>query len=95
MGGGNFAFDWNAVLNVPYQVQSCTNLATLGWANAGSTDKSYGIQVARLAGVPGDVLDRADAVLKELENRHLEGKESASTYRRKRKAISIFLEEFP
>jgi DNA mismatch repair protein MutS len=33
----------------------------------GSADKSYGIHVARLAGVPGEVLDRAKEVLAELE----------------------------
>jgi DNA mismatch repair protein MutS len=33
----------------------------------GSADKSYGIQVARLAGLPGTVLDRAGEVLANLE----------------------------
>jgi DNA mismatch repair protein MutS len=37
---------------------------------AGSADKSYGIHVARLAGVPGPVLERAEAVLAELETHH-------------------------
>jgi DNA mismatch repair protein MutS len=36
----------------------------------GSADKSYGIHVARLAGVPAAVLDRAAAVLAELEAHH-------------------------
>jgi len=36
----------------------------------GSADKSYGIHVARLAGVPGEVLERASAVLAELEAHH-------------------------
>jgi DNA mismatch repair protein MutS len=34
---------------------------------AGSADRSYGIHVARLAGVPREVLDRAEQVLRELE----------------------------
>ena len=34
---------------------------------AGSVDHSYGIQVAKLAGVPSLVLDRAKAILKDLE----------------------------
>ena len=34
---------------------------------AGSADKSYGIQVARLAGLPASVTDRADEVLANLE----------------------------
>jgi DNA mismatch repair protein MutS len=36
---------------------------------AGSTDKSYGIHVAQLAGLPGEVLERAREVLAELETR--------------------------
>jgi DNA mismatch repair protein MutS len=37
----------------------------------GSADKSYGIHVAQLAGVPVEVLDRAKSVLAELEGRHV------------------------
>jgi DNA mismatch repair protein MutS len=42
----------------------------------GATDKSYGIQVARLAGVPKAVLDRAKEILSNLEESELtpEGK---------------------
>jgi DNA mismatch repair protein MutS len=42
----------------------------------GATDKSYGIQVARLAGVPKPVLDRAKEILSNLEESELtpEGK---------------------
>jgi DNA mismatch repair protein MutS len=40
----------------------------------GSADKSYGIHVARLAGVPTEVLDRAKRVLAELESHHLDEK---------------------
>ncbi len=40
----------------------------------GSADKSYGIHVAQLAGVPGAVLERARDVLAELEARHVETK---------------------
>ena len=42
----------------------------------GGTDKSYGIQVARLAGVPKPVLDRAKEILRNLEESELtpEGK---------------------
>ncbi len=39
---------------------------------AGSADKSYGIHVARLAGVPTEVLDRARQVLGQLESHHLD-----------------------
>lgn len=38
---------------------------------AGGTDKSYGIQVARLAGVPKPVLDRAKVILRNLEESEL------------------------
>ena len=34
---------------------------------SGSADKSYGIHVARLAGIPAAVLDRARGILSELE----------------------------
>ncbi|MGI8965561.1 MAG: DNA mismatch repair protein MutS [Limisphaerales bacterium] len=42
----------------------------------GGTDKSYGIQVARLAGVPKNVLERAKEILRNLEDSELtpEGK---------------------
>jgi DNA mismatch repair protein MutS len=39
----------------------------------GSADRSYGIHVARLAGVPREVLERAEQVLGELEGRAPEG----------------------
>ena len=35
---------------------------------AGAADKSYGIQVARLAGLPGEVIDRAKEILTNLED---------------------------
>ncbi|QGJ71604.1 DNA mismatch repair protein MutS [Planctomycetales bacterium 10988] len=36
----------------------------------GPADKSYGIHVARLAGVPHEVIDRAEVILQQLENTH-------------------------
>ena len=49
----------------------------------GGTDKSYGIQVARLAGVPKGVLDRAKEILRNLEESELtpEGNVRQSTRR--------------
>jgi DNA mismatch repair protein MutS len=38
----------------------------------GTADKSYGIHVARLAGVPGDVIERARVILDTLESDHLD-----------------------
>ncbi|MEX0939618.1 MAG: DNA mismatch repair protein MutS [Pirellulales bacterium] len=39
----------------------------------GAADKSYGIHVARLAGVPAEVNHRAKQILAQLENEHLDG----------------------
>ncbi|MFZ4396541.1 MAG: DNA mismatch repair protein MutS [Kiritimatiellia bacterium] len=39
---------------------------------AGAADKSYGIHVARLAGMPGEVIDRAREILSNLEEGELE-----------------------
>jgi DNA mismatch repair protein MutS len=52
----------------------------------GSADKSYGIHVARLAGVPADVLERAREVLAELEAQHLQTGERSTTSRRRRRS---------
>jgi len=38
----------------------------------GAADKSYGIHVARLAGVPRDVVQRAQVILEQLENDHVD-----------------------
>jgi DNA mismatch repair protein MutS len=40
----------------------------------GTADKSYGIHVARLAGVPASVLERASVILQTLEEDHLDEK---------------------
>ena len=50
----------------------------------GGADKSYGIHVAQLAGLPRAVLHRADEVLTELEN-HTEEKAARSARRRREK----------
>jgi len=56
------------------------NIAVKEWADEiiflrkiveGGTDKSYGIQVARLAGVPKEVIERAKVILSELEEEAL------------------------
>ena len=56
----------------------------------GATDRSYGIHVARLAGVPEKVIDRANEILKELERESLleeaeEEEESSGNGKRKKK----------
>src|SRR6202035_2956218 len=57
----------------------------------GSADKSYGIHVARLAGVPEEVLNRAREVLAEVESRPLETNERAPRRRRREAAPHLNL----
>ncbi len=56
---------------------------------AGGTDKSYGIQVARLAGVPKPVLERAKEILSNLEESELTpaGRARASSRHREREKL--------
>jgi DNA mismatch repair protein MutS len=35
----------------------------------GATNRSYGIQVARLAGIPGEVINRSKKILYRIENK--------------------------
>ncbi len=55
------ATDWNGELVFLHEVRE------------GAADRSYGVQVARLAGLPGKVVARAKAVLRALEARAREG----------------------
>jgi len=64
---------------------------------AGSADKSYGIHVARLAGIPSEVLGRAREVLRQLESHHLD-EELPRPRRRKRVPVDaqpMLFEEAP
>ena len=45
------------------------NITFLHKVKDGSVDKSYGINVAKLAGLPDEVIDRADAILKVYEGK--------------------------
>ena len=60
----------------------------------GTTDKSYGIQVARLAGLPGDVLKKARQILNSLEkdNVSLAINSSKENYDEKDKPLSSLVE---
>ena len=49
---------------------------------AGAADKSYGIHVARLAGVPREVIERAKEILAQLEQDHLGSNGRAKSGRR-------------
>ncbi|HEX3724844.1 MAG TPA: DNA mismatch repair protein MutS [Pirellulales bacterium] len=48
----------------------------------GAADKSYGIHVARLAGVPPEVVERAKQILAQLENEHLDAEGQTRMARR-------------
>ena len=52
----------------------------------GGTDKSYGIQVARLAGLPKEVIQRAKEVLANLEEAELSADGKPKLAQRKQKA---------
>jgi len=45
------------------------NIIFLHKVKDGSVDKSYGINVAKLAGLPDEVINRADSILKVYENK--------------------------
>ena len=60
--------DLKGVVNLSVAVREWKNeIIFLHKIVEGGTDKSYGIHVARLAGIPVEVLDRAARVLKDLE----------------------------
>jgi DNA mismatch repair protein MutS len=62
------------------------NVVFLHRIASGSADQSYGIHVAKMAGVPETVIKRAWAVLSELEAHHLEGRDGPTIRRRRRRA---------
>ena len=58
----------------------------------GATDRSYGIHVARLAGVPEKVIERANEILKELEKENVleDAEDSENGKKRKSKATARY-----
>ena len=54
----------------------------------GGTDQSYGVHVARLAGIPKDVIDRARTILPQIEARLAEGLDMPELARRARAAAA-------
>lgn len=60
---------------------------------AGSADKSYGIHVARLAGVPETILNRAEAVLASLESPHQVATPRKPRYKKAVPTIKSLFEE--
>jgi len=61
---------------------------------AGSADKSYGIHVARLAGVPKEVNERAKQILNHLEEEHLDREGRPKIARQKTRSGDIQLTLF-
>lgn len=67
----------------------------------GGTDKSYGVHVARMAGVPPEVVERAQSILREFERRGVQGatqppSEEATPIRRRKLQLTLFeAEEHP
>lgn len=67
--------DLNGLRNLNVSVKEWEdNVVFLHKIVPGSADKSYGIHVARLAGIPGSVNERAKEILSHLENDHLESR---------------------
>ncbi len=67
--------------------ESGDKIAFLRKIAVGSADKSYGIHVARLAGLPGDVIQRANEILSNLEEGEFEeatGKPKIAQKRKKK-----------
>jgi DNA mismatch repair protein MutS len=76
-----FATHYHELMQLPERLQHARNLNVavretggkvvfLHRLEAGGTDRSYGIHVAQLAGLPHEVVTRANAVLKTLEGEH-------------------------
>lgn len=77
-----FATHYNELTELAQRVEGVRNhnIAVKEWGDEiiflrkienGPADKSYGIQVARLAGLPASVIDRAKSILRELEKQHM------------------------
>ncbi|MDW8106547.1 MAG: DNA mismatch repair protein MutS [Armatimonadota bacterium] len=61
----------------------------------GGTDRSYGVHVARMAGVPPEVVQRAEEILREFERRGVQGSlqppsSESPTVRRKKLQLTLF-----
>ncbi len=60
----------------------------------GSASKSYGIQVARLAGLPNEVINRAKNILADLENKNYSVEEDLLNYKSLKKEYKKNIEQF-
>jgi DNA mismatch repair protein MutS len=70
------------------------NIAFLHKIVDGAADKSYGIHVARLAGIPTEVNERAKQILAQLEEEHLDGEGRPKIAARERRRGDIQLTLF-
>lgn len=70
------------------------NIAFLHKIVDGAADKSYGIHVARLAGVPAEVNERAKQILAQLESEHLDDQGRPKVARNKKRSGDIQLTLF-
>ena len=78
-----FATHYHELIELAERLEKAVNLSVMVKENEndgvvflykiveGGVDKSYGIEVAKLAGLPVDLVSRARGVLSELENRHI------------------------
>ena len=76
-------------------VEEHGNLVFLHKMMPGPADKSYGIHVAKLAGLPADLLSRADTILKQLEAATPEKTVPAATSQVEDQQLSLFEEPKP
>jgi len=72
------------------------NIAFLHKIVDGAADKSYGIHVARLAGIPGEVNERAKQILAQLEAEHMgdDGRPKIASKKKRRRGGDIQLTLF-
>ncbi|RZI49351.1 DNA mismatch repair protein MutS [Lactococcus kimchii] len=82
-----FATHYHELTNLEQELEGLTNVhvATLEQngnvtflhkITPGPADKSYGIHVAKIAGLPADLLERADLILQKLENKPVPAKKT-------------------
>ena len=94
-----FATHYHELTELESVLDGTTNLnvAVREWADEviflhkivkGGTDQSYGIHVARLAGVPKDVIDRARAIMPQIQAKLAEGLDMPDLARRARQAAA-------
>ena len=75
---GGLAFDGQDLWNVDVKEWN-DQIVFLHQIVPGAADKSYGIHVAQLAGVPQEVNTRASEILQQLESQHLDEHGQAKT----------------